>query len=301
MTSGGALHRTERIPPRPLAGVARLPDFIIIGAMKCGTTSLYKHLGKHPEIGVSKDKETDFFLADSNFARGVDWYSDQFAGAAAGARVIGEASPNYTKCTEFPGVAERIFRVLPGVKLIYMVRDPVDRFVSQYLHHANAGEITLDPQRILHSAAGAHYLNCSRYYRQASEYLRFFPREQMLFLCLDELNRDPQALLRRTFAFLGVDPAVPIDGLSDAYNRRADLQRLPAWYFAARRSPLLRGVKQRLPAGLRRALVTGITRAASRPLPEIGDELRAAVRPLLADDTARFRGLTGLPFARWSV
>lgn len=275
-----------------------LPGFIIIGAMKCGTTSLFRHLGKHPEIGVSKDKETDFFLADTNLARGLGWYRAQFP---IDARVLGEASPNYAKCSEFPGVAERIRRAAPDARLIYMVRDPVERFVSQYLHHVNAGETDLPPERILESAAGRNYLDCSRYYLQLSEYLRFFPREQIMVVCLNELRDNPVALVRRTFRFLDVDPDVAVDGLGEVHNSGADLRRLPSWYFAARRSPLLRGVKQRLPAGLRQAFVAGLARRAGRPLPQICDDLRAAVRPILRADAARFRALTGRSFSDWSV
>ena len=289
---------------RIATGRLSLPDFIIIGAMKCGTTSLYRHLGKHPEIGLSLDKETDFFLSEKNLAGGLNRYADQFRSEAASARILGEASPNYAKCNEFPGVAERIHRTLPDVKLIYIVRDPVERFVSQYLHHANAGEIAIDPDAILNSRAGRHYLDCSRYYQQTSEYLRFFPREQLLVLCLDELRRDPAGLLRQVFKFLGVDSSVAIDGLTETHNAGADLRRMPNWYFAARRSPLLRGFKQRLPAGVQRAVIAGIGRAGKkreRKLPQVGDDLRSAVKPLIAEDAARFRALTGCPFAHWSV
>lgn len=269
--------------------------------MKCGTTSLYRHLGKHPEIGLSKDKETDFFLSQYNFSRGFDWYADQFRSEDASARVMGEASPNYSKRNEFPGVAERIFRYLPEAKLIYMVRDPVERFVSQYLHHLNAGEINIPPERILQSTVGRYYLDCSRYYEQVMEYLRFFPQEQLMVVCLNELHRDPQALLHRVFAFLQVDPAVTVDGLNETHNRRADLQRLPTWYFAARRSPFLRRVKQNLPPGVQHALLTRIQRVSRRTLPEIREELLNDVRLSLADDVAHFRDLTGKAFAHWSV
>lgn len=290
--------------PRQSTGRVVVPNFIIIGAMKCGTTSLFRHLGRHPEIGLSRQKETDFFLAESNFARGFEWYSALFP---TGARIYGEASPNYTKCNEFPGVAERIFRNVPDAKLIYMVRDPVERFVSQYSHHLNAGEIDIPPERILNSRAGRHYLDCSRYYRQVSEYLRFFPREQLLIVELNDLREDPRQLLERVYSFLDVDAQVPMDGLTEAHNRGNDLQRMPSWYFAARRSPLLREVKRRLPIGVQDALVAQITRGSrlargsQRRVPEIGEELREAVKPLLAEDAACFRQFTGRTFDHWSV
>ena len=298
MTAHEDSRGNREIRENPAASDTIRPDFIIIGAMKCGTTTLFRHLGKHPEIGLSQRKETDFFLAEQNFARGFGWYGEQFR---PGARVYGEASPNYTKCNEFPGVPARIHRHLPDAALIYMVRDPVDRFVSQYLHHMNSGEIDIPPQRILETAAGHHYLDCSRYHRQLSAYLEHFPPERILVLCLDELQRDPGALLRRTFTFLGVDPAVEISGLDENHNRGADLQRMPGWYFAARRSPLLRHVKQRLPAGLQQAMTARIARGSRRPLPPVDEVLRGALREALAEDAAAFRKLTSQDFAHWSV
>lgn len=288
-------HQTR--DPAPQAS-ATLPDFIIVGAMKCGTTTLFRHLGKHPEIGLSRDKETDFFLAETDFARGLGWYSDQFR---PGARVYGEASPNYTKRNEFPGVPARIHSCLPDARLIYMVRDPVERFVSQYLHHMNAGEIDIPPDRILATPAGRHYLDCSRYHYQLIAYLEHFAREQILVLCLDEMRRHPAILLRRTFSFLGVDPTVQVDGLDENHNSGADLRRMPDWYFAARRSPLLRGMKQRLPERLQQAVTSRIARSNQRPLPPVGQTLRAELKAALADDAAAFRNLTGQAFSHWSV
>jgi hypothetical protein len=184
-----------------------------------------------------------------------------------------------------------------------MVRDPVERFVSQYLHHLDVGEITIPPEKILQSSAGRHYLDCSRYHQQAAEYLRFFPRDQLLVVSFDELRRDPRALLRRVFTFLEVDPTLAIAGLGEVHNRRADINRLPAWYFAARRSPALRRVKRSLPTGLQSALIAGIARTSTvrRRLPKVGEEVRETVGHLLSEDVARFRDLTGQSFAHWRV
>ena len=108
-----------------------LPTFITIGAMKCGTHSLHQYLDLHPEIAMSQRKELNFFLTEAKFAQGLEWYSAQIAGNGT---ARGESSPNYSKCHMFPGVAERMHATLPDIKLIYLVRDPVERAVSHYVH-----------------------------------------------------------------------------------------------------------------------------------------------------------------------
>ncbi|WP_420348112.1 sulfotransferase domain-containing protein [Pelagibius sp.] len=274
------------------------PDFIIIGAMKCGTTSLYRYLGAHPEIGLSREKETDFFLAKQNFAQGLDWYRAQFT---SGARIHGEASPNYTKHSEFPGVPERIFSTAPGVKLIYIVRDPIDRFLSQYHHHAIAGEANQDPAQVLNSQAGRNYLECSRYFKQLSRYLEFFERDRIFIACFDELRDRPQALLRQVFDFLEVDSAITVDGLDRIHNQRSSLQGLPQWYFNARRSPVLRAIKARIPRPLYDAMLNQLRRRSQVELPRLDEGLRAELKDLLQDDATQFRDLAGMPFNNWSL
>ncbi|NIA67649.1 sulfotransferase domain-containing protein [Pelagibius litoralis] len=274
------------------------PDFIIIGAMKCGTTSLHRYLDRHPQIGMSRSKETDFFLAKQNFARGLDWYRAQFGNDA---EIYGETSPNYTKATEFPGVAERIFRTLPDAKLIYIVRDPVNRFLSQYFHHTITGEAVIKPNQLLHSDAGRNYLECSRYHRQLSRYLEFYPLEGIFVACFDELRSAPESLLRRLFLFLGVDSDVVIEGLGQIHNQRSELQELPPWYFHARRSPVLRSITRRLSPALQSTLRRQLRHWPQRRLPMVDEGIRAELKSLLQEDTMKFRELTGMPFNGWSL
>ena len=103
------------------------PDFIIIGAMRAGTTALADLLSRHPEIGMSRLKETDYFIAEKNFSRGPVWYQSLFP---MDRPIRGEASPNYAKSDVFAGVPQRIHAARPDVRLIYIVRDPVERFWS---------------------------------------------------------------------------------------------------------------------------------------------------------------------------
>src|SRR4051812_36085465 len=98
-----------------------LPNLIIIGAARAGTTSLYHYLRSHPEIWMSPEKELYFFVEDHNWKRGIEWYERHFP---AGTPVRGEASTFYTHFPIRPGVPERIAALLPSAKLIYLVRDP---------------------------------------------------------------------------------------------------------------------------------------------------------------------------------
>ena len=100
-----------------------LPNVLVVGAAKCGTTSLHEYLDRHPEIAMAREKELDFFVEQKNWSRGVDWYERQFAAAP----VRGESSPSYTAYPRYRGVPERIRRIVPDAKLVYLVRDPVER------------------------------------------------------------------------------------------------------------------------------------------------------------------------------
>jgi len=106
-----------------------LPHFIIIGAMNAGTTSLYHYLKTHPDIISSSPKEPSFFVQD-RFRKGLEWYKSIFKGAG---RFAFEASANYSKRHLFPGVPKRMFKVVSEIKLIYLLRDPIERAKSHYM------------------------------------------------------------------------------------------------------------------------------------------------------------------------
>lgn len=109
-----------------------LPNFLIIGARKAGTTSMYYYLQAHPQVYMSPEKELKFFVPEKNWTRGVAWY-EQYFDEAGDAIAIGEASPSYTRYPRSRGIPALIAEVLPKARLIYLVRHPVDRMVSHYL------------------------------------------------------------------------------------------------------------------------------------------------------------------------
>ncbi len=119
-------------PPGPHGTSSRLPDFIVIGAAKSGTTTLHEWLHRQPEVYCSVLKEPRFFSRD--WGKGIDWYAGLFAGAATD-QLIGEASTNYTDTNFSELAAERMSATIPCARLVYLLRHPVERLRSQYGHN----------------------------------------------------------------------------------------------------------------------------------------------------------------------
>lgn len=179
---------------------------VTIGAMKCGTSSLHEYLDLHPEVSMSRTKELNYFLGRHEYARGERWYRRQLA-PRGGARVVGESSPNYTKTPVFGGVAERLHALVPHARLIYIVRDPMRRTLSHYVHNVSHGRERRGVDEAFASLEGNPYVDPSRYMFQLEAYRRWFPDDRILVLTLEELSATPRPVLARVFTFLGVDPA----------------------------------------------------------------------------------------------
>lgn len=202
------------------SGQARLPDFIIGGAMKCGTSTLHQMLGDLPGVFIP-DPEIYFFSIDDveqhpEFFVGPDgawverdfdrhreaylaWYRDFFA-AAPPASLIGEDSTSYLASAR---CARRIRALLPDVKLVFLLRDPAARTYSHYWHLLRTGRATEDFEGTLRHAPGTLYQR-SQYRDQAERYLRTFPREQVKFVLFEELVARPAEVLRDVIGFIGL-------------------------------------------------------------------------------------------------
>lgn len=221
------------------AGYARLtsrgrllPDYLIIGTQRGGTTSLYKYLAQHPVHARALTKELRFF--DLNYHRGVAWYRSRFPSrryrdSAKRSRgidlVVGEASPDYMF---HPHAPRRVAELLPAVKLIVLLRNPVDRAFSHYWHQFKRGheqlsfdeavqreperlagelERTLEDERYVSYERHHHsYLARGLYADQLEAWLELFPREQFMVERSEDLFQDPAAVFERTLRFLGLPP-----------------------------------------------------------------------------------------------
>jgi hypothetical protein len=259
------------------------PTFLVIGAMKCGTTSLYDLLAQHPQIGMSTVKEPAFFCDDEIFARGLSWYESLFA-HATGRTAVGEASTSYTKKYTYPRAAERIARHLPDAKLIYVVRHPLERIESQWMHGTHTGWHSAEFSRALDDP---NLIDPSRYWRQIQAYRDYFPDDRILVLFFDDFRTDALAAISRCYDFLGVDRSFSPRGPNQVRNASASLESETRLLAALRGVPLGRRLGRVLPeswrANLKRRFFT--RRTGGRPdwpaakrrrvVWEVGDDVRS--------------------------
>jgi len=202
-----------------------LPDFIVMGAMKCGTSTLYEQLAAQPGVFMSTPKEPNFFSDDDVFARGVDWYQSLFA-AAARDQIIGEASTHYTKLPTYPMACERLIEAIPNARLIYLMRHPIDRLVSHYIHDWTMGEAPATIDDAVYSTSP--YVDYGRYHFQLAPYISHFGRENILPMFLERMNAAPAAELERAARFLGHEGAVAWQNDLGAQNiSRNRIRRIP--------------------------------------------------------------------------
>jgi hypothetical protein len=278
---------------------AALPNLVVIGGLKCGTTSLHHYLNLHPQIGMSRPKELNYFVAELNWELGPDWYANHFS---AGDDVRGESSPHYTNEPRFSGVAERMEKNLGAdTKLIYVVRDPIDRMLSHYLHNAAGGYDSRELGAALADPDSA-YVHRSLYAMQLEPYLERFAPERIEIVTREELRDEREATLRRLFGFLGVDR----DFSSPQFSRLWETGSAKGSggfriMDRAVRLPGLRALDRnfdRLPESLRWVVERVIHDPGSgeAPKPALPADLRGPLEERFRADVERLEALTGRRF-----
>jgi len=188
-----------------LSSDKRLPDFIIIGAMKCATTTLHEQLKQQPMIFMTTPKEPAFFSDDYIYERGIKWYTGLFSEAPDN-YLCGESSTHYTKLPGRPNTVLRLHRLLPDVKMIYVMRHPLDRLVSHYIHEWSLKRVRGSINKVVHN--DRQFVDFGRYAMQLRPYFRVFTRSQILPVFFGRLTTQPQAELERIASFIGVSGPV---------------------------------------------------------------------------------------------
>ena len=240
-----------------------LPNFIIVGAEKAGTTTLAGMLTEHPEVFMCDPKEPRFFT-HHNWDRGLHWYERLFNGAD-GYKAVGEASPAYTWAPESIEAPKRIYECLGDIRYLYIVRHPVERMISHYRHalycrwipDGTSFEAALELRRGLK--------DCSRYFYQIEQYLPYTRQEQWHIVVLEELTKDHQNVAKEMFRFLEIDETSPTQLRSENVS---DRKRRPPMLLEHLRS-------------LKRHLPDSVVRLGKRLTYKLGKDIE---RPDISED-----------------
>ncbi|MEX2556740.1 MAG: sulfotransferase domain-containing protein [Actinomycetota bacterium] len=268
----------------------RLPDFVIIGAMRAGSTTLARAVGAHPGVFMPAKKELHFF--DWKFDRGTDWYREQFRSAEPGA-VLGEATPIYIV---YRDAMERLAATVPGTRLIAVLRDPASRAYSHYWYNRMLGFEPLPFREALAAEAGRpantpdrrtfDYVERGRYLSQLLRVCELFPRDALHVLLLEDLNRTPAETYRSLFRFLGIDETFVPTNAEHALNSHAEY-----------RSKALAKVSRALPDPLRR-----VARRFNRKdvrYPPMDEDVRRELDERFAEDNRALAAWLGRELIGW--
>jgi hypothetical protein len=281
--------------------IGYLPNLLIVGAAKAGTSSLHAYLDEHPAISMSKQKELQLFNRPDDWRARLDQYRNNFLVRAP---VRGESSPAYSMDPRFGDVPARIQEVIPHARIIYLVRDPIPRALAHYVEWC----FLRVEQRPFEQAFADldkptnDYVMSSRYAHQLARYRARFPDSQILVLDQRALLTSRRETLRRVFRFLGVDEEFWTPAFEREHNVAQQKMRLNSfgWWLGERNLylPTLR-LAGALPPPARRGLLGLIGSEIRRPVPDEAmlERLKAALR----EDVDWLRSYTGEAFEHWTV
>jgi Sulfotransferase domain len=286
--------RAEASGVRSLPGA--LPNLIVIGAQKCGTSGLHYYLSLHPQVSMSRPKELNFFIAERNWPRGLDWYRAHFD---AQATVRGESSPNYTAYPQHQGVPERMKQTVADARLIYLVRDPLERIAAHWVHNYAKRRERGDLRETLRHPQTS-YVARSRYHMQLERFLGFYGRDRILVIEQDELRFDREATLRRVFEFVGVDPEFTHPRFRDERHQTARKVRSSRLAMRLERASRSRRGRN-LPAALWLGLDAVLPLRRPIPRPDVRGALGPETVALLREDAEQLAELVGKRYEHWSI
>lgn len=297
----------------------QMPTFFVIGAAKCGTTSLHAYLDLHPDISMSSLKEPQYFAPEAEgreekIILDRDEYLSLFA---PGTLHRGEASVRYSECGSVPGVPEAISREIVDPKFIYLVRDPIERLRST----AQEASATVYPRMswrpgperhpgtVLTGLLGpvdhpAHPLTGpGRYMTQIRAYLEYFPAESILVVDADRLRSERSQTMNEVFSFLGVEHFSDASGMAVELNRGDTKARASRLYSRFALVPAIRKFVERLPHVTRTRLALGVRRAGGKsvPKPDVDPLIRRELEELFRPEVEELRAFTGQSFSGWSI
>jgi hypothetical protein len=273
-------------------------DFIVIGAMKCATSTICAYLEDHPDVFMVKG-EPNFFSHDGNYSKGEKWYMTHFKGRN-GEIIAGEGSNFYSASEMYPHTVARMIAFNPQLKLVYMVRHPIDRIVSAWIQsRSDRGD---DVSSTLDLAVTEHpefFIDLSLYWKNITRYRTDFPSDQIFVGFMEDLHSDDEDFFKRLCKFLGVppNPTIGRDHLNQSLGKTIPTRL----YTVMNQLPFAGGMKKFTPRPLknfvRRRLLS--KRLSSRP--EFSPRIRERVVKALREDAVTFLSNYGKPVDFWTL
>jgi hypothetical protein len=279
------------------------PNLFIIGAMKSGTTSLHQYLARHPDAFMCEPKEPGFFVEELRGANGLDWYLSLFRDAGD-ARIVGESSTHYTKLPTYQGTPERIHHFNRSARLVYLMRDPLERTVSHYWHNVRTLHLEAEHRPFERAVREEPaYLAYSDYAMQLEPYLALFGRDRLFTVTFEALAADPREVVTALCRWLGLDDGVP----PEAFQRRWNVR--PEVFVKASGKGVLNRLRHSSwwgrVAGLvpKRARRLGRRLAVETVTPDAGEIQRVLdrLRPRMQERTQALAELLGRTFPEWTT
>ncbi|MGC9553753.1 MAG: sulfotransferase family protein [Thermoplasmatota archaeon] len=283
-----------------------LPNFIIAGAQKSGTTALHRYLSQHPDVFLAERPEyifwvnTEVHFFDRNFEKGVGWY-EAFFKQWNGEKAAGEKTPDYVYD---PQVPERMHSVIPEVKLIFLFRNPVDRAYSHYWMIFKRGLETLPFAKAIRAEEERRetlqhdrltfqrlysYKDRGKYAEQVKRFLRYFPRSQLLFLLAEDLKENTEETVKKVLDFINADTDVTFPDLEKKH-----VGGMPRSHALLR---LLRNDTIRSSRLLRKAIMKVNTKKGKKP--PMNPETRRYLQEYFRECNKELEDITGLNVSCW--
>jgi len=279
------------------------PNLFLVGAMKSATTSLHNYLDIHPDIFMSKDpwKEPNYFGRNFNKSKGLDWYLSLFE-RVINEKYVGESSTDYTRSPHYKDVYKDIYAFSPNAKVLYIMRDPIKRAISQYWWEVEySGEGRSMKQGILEND---WIMNTSYYSKQIKPYIDKFGKDNVYTLTTEELKRSPKETMISVFSWLGISTDINFqEGSFQIHNKSGStvnrmigasvISKLKGGFFWSL-------LKKIIKPELRSKLIKKISRPVKKNDEEVFDAINA-LRPIMLQQTDELSELLGRNFPEWNL
>lgn len=281
-----------------MIGGQRRPNLFLVGAMKCGTTSLHNMLDAHPAIFMCQNPKEPAWFAGGNQSKDLSWYLERFADARD-ERYVGESSTDYTKAPRLGPVASRIKEFSPDARILYIMRDPVERAVSHYWWEV---EFSAEGRSFLEAVkASREIADVGNYAMQIEPFLKVFGRDRVCTLTMEELTGAPAHTMGRLYDFLDIERVDASEGsLAHENQGKTQVPRVSGPFSRLKGTPLWAAAKAMMPPGLRKRAIAALARPVERSIaPAEMEAALAVLRPIVRKETEALSRLLGRDFPEW--